>query len=227
MSQKSGFFYVKRLPKKIHHFLFSIVFLLLGTTVADAAGYTCSNRRYTSCAAGYYLNGTSAGNSCSACSGVSNSSSTQSGTEGCTYDCTSSIANAASATYSGTRSYTNRCAGYYTGGGCYSAGATCTGCSKWERISTGSCGSGSCNLNTCNSGYTKSGNACNCTTNCTSVSNRTSTQSGTETCTRSCYVTGGTCYYSGSTRTYTNTCNDTIDDNKNITCRNHFYLIKY
>ncbi|MBR3929971.1 MAG: hypothetical protein IKJ62_00105, partial [Alphaproteobacteria bacterium] len=105
---------------------------------------------------------------------------TSSGSEGCSYDCTSSIANAASATYSGTRSYTNTCSSNYTTGGCKSAGASCSGCSSWTRTSTGSCGSGSCTLNSCNSGYYKDGNACYCTTSCTSVANSTSTTSGTE-----------------------------------------------
>jgi len=159
-----------------------------------------------SCKSGYYKSG----NACyctTSCTSVANSTSTTSGTEGCSYDCTSSIANAASATYSGTRSYTNTCNGYYTSSGCSSAGASCSGCSSWSRTSTGTCGSGSCTLNSCNSGYYKSGNACYCTTSCTSVANRVSTTSGSESCTRSCSISNGTCSYSGSTRTYTNTCN--------------------
>ena len=177
MSQKSGFFYVKRLPKKIHHFLFSIVFLLLGTTVADAAGYTCSTKRYTSCAANYYLTSSSAGNSCALCSGVTNSTSTRSGTESCTRSC--SIANG-TCSYSGsTRTYTDTCNGNYTGGsgGSTVGTGTCTGCSKYTRTSTGTCSGGTISI-TCNTGYSLSNGAC--------VAN-------TYTCAAGQYLNGTTC----------------------------------
>ncbi|MBR3930134.1 MAG: hypothetical protein IKJ62_00970, partial [Alphaproteobacteria bacterium] len=161
-----------------------------------------------SCKSGYYKDG----NACyctTSCTSVANSTSTTSGTEDCSYDCTSSIANAASATYSGTRSYTNTCNGNYTAGGCSSAGATCTGCSSWSRTSTGTCGSGSCTLNSCNSGYYKDGNACVCTTPCTSVANSTSTTSGTEDCSYdyTSYIANAASATYYGTRSYTNTCN--------------------
>lgn len=138
-----------------------------------------------SCDSGYTA--TSSGCSCNTdCTAVSNTTSTTTGTESC------SITNGA-----GSRSYTNKCSGKYTGGGCSSAGATCTGCSAYgTRVSTGTC-----YVTSCNTGYSKNASsnatACNCTTPCTSVSNTSSTQS----CTRSCSVTGGTCTYSGSSQT--------------------------
>ncbi len=170
---------------------------MLSVSVAGAAGYSCPTyKKYTSCNAGYYLNGTTAGNSCSSCpsgctcaggtnapvcctntcTSTPNSSSTSSGSESC------GITNGA-----GTRSYTNTCNGYYTGGD--NCTGSCTGCSSWGRTSTGTC-----YVSSCNSGYTNSNNSCVCTTPCTSVANRASTQS----CTRSCSVSGGTCSYSGA-----------------------------
>ena len=143
------------------HFFFSITLLLLGTTVADAAGYTCSTKQYTSCATNYYLTSSGAGNSCDACSGVSNTSSTQSGTESCTRSC--SIENG-TCSYSGsTRTYTDTCNGNYTGGsgGSTVGTGTCTGCSSYARTTTGTCSGGTCTVNSCITDYYASG--CSCT----------------------------------------------------------------
>ena len=55
--------------------------------------------------------------------------------------------------------------------------------------------------------YLTSSSAGNSCALCSDASNNSSTQSGTESCTRSCSISNGTCSYSGSTRTYTDTCN--------------------
>ncbi len=212
-------------------------------STANAAGYSCPTlKKYTSCSSGYYLNGTGAGNSCSACpsgctcaggtaapvcctntcTSTRNTTSTSSGTEAC------AITNGA-----GTRSYTNTCNGYYTGGDNCAGG--CSGCSSWARTSTGTC-----TLTSCNSGYSQSGNSCVCTTPCTSVSTST-----TVSCTATCSVANGTCtcgansgsqtvygYYtssgcasagascSGFTETSRSACSGCT---RNITCNNGYY----
>ena len=59
--------------------------------------------------------------------------------------------------------------------------------------------------------YYNATDTCSCDTLCTSVANR-ETRSGSESCTRSCSIANGTCSYSGSTQTYTDTCASNYTD---------------
>lgn len=82
MQQNAGNFLCKLIARKIHHFFFSFTLvLLIGIAPAWSAGYSCPTyKKYTSCNAGYYLNGTGAGNSCTKCpSGYPNSPSGNTG----------------------------------------------------------------------------------------------------------------------------------------------------
>lgn len=166
-------------------FFFSLTILLISISGAYSAGYSCPTyKKYTSCNTGYYLNGTSAGNSCTACAiTVSNCTTSQS--------CSSPVT-ITNGTRTGTGTQT-RTASLVSGG-------TNTSCS----CSYGSWGT--CNITSyscsCNTGYSVSGSgsscSCVCTTSCSSVKNSSSTQS----CTYSKSITGGTQTWSGS-----QTCN--------------------
>ena len=67
--------------------LFGVVLLfsIFATSNSFAAGYSCPTyRKYTSCKSGYYLNGTTVGNSCDSCpSGSSTSTNNTSSTCTC------------------------------------------------------------------------------------------------------------------------------------------------
>ena len=90
------------------------------------------------------------------CSSVANRE-TRSGSESCTRSC--SISNG-TCSYSGsTRTYIDTCSSNYTGGGCQSAGASCSGCNSWSRTSTGECTGGTISI-TCNAGYYLSNGSC-------------------------------------------------------------------
>ena len=106
----------------------------------------------TSCAAGYFLNGLSAGNRCLSCTSISATDLSQS----CSRNPTStelSNAHAYAGSISGAK---QQCTGKHTGG---PAGATsssqCTGCSSW-----GSCSGGTLTITSCAAGYYKDGNSC-------------------------------------------------------------------
>ena len=97
-------------------FLFSVVF----ATNSFAAGYTCdTTKQYTACAAGYYLSGTTAGNSCVACPAnwTSVDGNTSASNTSCYRDITLSKYNASgtlttnNGTFTGTTNATIRC--YY------------------------------------------------------------------------------------------------------------------
>lgn len=126
---------------------------------AFAAGYSCpAYKKYTSCNAGYYLNGTGAGNSCSSCTGVSFTNSgtdTTTDSSGCTatsQTVSGSISGGGSYTQyqtrtgsrTGTRSKSQTC--YRTGGaGGTSGSSACTGMGNCGAWSYGSWSYGACN----------------------------------------------------------------------------------
>ena len=180
------------------------------------AGYTCpAYKKYTSCNTGFYLNGTSARNSCTACTTVSfTDSGTDTGTDtsGCTDTsqtvtsgyCKQNQTRTGSRTWSQPKSRT--C--YRTGGAGGTNGASaCTGSANCGTYSYGTLTYGACSYTawtnsgglhscSCPSGMYLSGTSCN---NCTGVS-FTETGTDTENVTggtrsrsksRTCYRTGG------------------------------------
>ena len=175
--------------RKIRCFLgfFALLIGLIFVGNALAAGYNCPNyRKYTSCNAGYYMSGgLNAGNSCLACSTVSNRTSTQS----CSRNCTSTELNNLNATAGTVSGASQTCAGNYTGGaGGTNTSSACTGCSSW-----GTCTGGTCKATSCKTGYYFGSNTC---TSCTTVRNSDQISSTTipggkriQTCTG--YHTGG------------------------------------
>lgn len=204
------------LPKINDHFFFSLIFLLCFASNSFGAGYTCpASKKYTSCNTGFYLNGTSPGNSCTACTTVSfTDSGTDTGTDasGCTDTsqtvtsgyCKQNQTRTGSRTWSQPKSRT--C--YRTGGAGGTNGASaCTGSANCGSYSYGTLTYGTCSYTAwtnsgglhscaCPSGMYLSGTSCN---NCTGVS-FTETGTDTETITggtrsrsksRTCYRTGG------------------------------------
>ena len=100
--------------------VFAIFFGLIFAGNAFAAGYTCdTTKQYTACAAGYYLSGTTAGNSCVACPAnwTSVDGNTSASNTSCYRDITLSKYNASgtlttnNGTFTGTTNATIRC--YY------------------------------------------------------------------------------------------------------------------
>ncbi|MDE6571408.1 MAG: hypothetical protein K2L95_04310 [Alphaproteobacteria bacterium] len=162
---------------------------------AHAAGYTCPTyKKYTSCNSGYYLNGTSAGNACVACSTVSfTESGTDSTTDSSACTATSQTVTSGyckqnqvrSGSRTGTRSKTRTC--YRTGGaGGTNGSSACTGSANCGAYSYGSWSYGACTYTawtnsgsvydcSCPAGYYLSGTSCGA---CTSIS---FTDSGTDT----------------------------------------------
>ncbi|MDE6570777.1 MAG: hypothetical protein K2L95_00970 [Alphaproteobacteria bacterium] len=175
--------------------LISALMVLCVGGVAHAAGYTCPTyKKYTSCNSGYYLNGTSAGNACVACSTVSfTESSTDSTTDSSACTATSQTVTSGyckqnqvrSGSRTGTRSKTRTC--YRTGGaGGTNGSSACTGSANCGAYSYGAWSYGSCTYTawtnsgsvydcSCPAGYYLSGTSCGA---CTSIS---FTDSGTDT----------------------------------------------
>lgn len=128
------------------------LFVAFFTANAFAEGYTCPTyKKYTSCNAGYYLNGTEAGNACADCTTVSNTASSTANITG------------------GKR--TTTCSGQYTSSTADDTVGTsaCTGCSKY----TYSC--------SCNTGYAISNqgsSTCSCLANTYTVSYNSNKPSG-------------------------------------------------
>ncbi len=140
--------------RKSPHFLhiFKTLALLLFSTTLYAAGYECSDKEYTACNSGYYMNKAGVGNACILCSTVNSSI-----TETCT---TETAITGGKRVGTGSRS----CKGKFTGGngsdgstGKIGTG-TCTGCSDWNSCSATSY---AC---TCNTGFQVkgSGSTCSC-----------------------------------------------------------------
>ncbi len=149
-----------------------------------AAGYTCPTyKKYTSCNSGFYLNGTSAGNACVACSTVSfTDSGTDTGTDssGCTATSQTVTVNISNGSYkqnqtrSGSRSWSRAksrtC--YRTGGAGGTNGASaCTGSGNCGGYTYGNYSYGTCSYTTwtnsggghsysCNAGYYLSNGQC-------------------------------------------------------------------
>lgn len=124
------------------------LFVAFFTANAFAAGYSCPTYKlYTLCSAGYYLNGSDAGNSCEPCKEALNTTSS-----------TANITN-------GTR--TETCTGYYMGGTEGSNGVSqCIGCSVYSYSTTcntgytatnGTTSSSSCTANTYTIAYNANG----------------------------------------------------------------------
>ncbi len=211
MWQNKGF--LKNIPKipRIRFFFSILAVLLLSIPTANAAGYTCpSYKTYTKCASGYYLNGTTAGNSCSLCSGLGNGTYTQSaannsgGTGACYRSCTRACTQQTCPTsaYSCSHGSTSTSGTQYYGGTCSAAASTC-----------------SLTINSCKNGYYKNGNAC---ASCSSLGDGTYTSSadgttgGTSACWKSCSnysVTNGTMVANASKAYYSNACTYTLSCN--------------
>ena len=101
----------------------------------------------------------------------------------------------------------------------YKAGTTCPTCpacptshpySDEGTTDIANCYTG-CGTGYSGRNYYNATDTCSCDTLCTSVANR-ETRSGSESCTRSCSIANGTCSYSGSTQTYTDTCASNYTD---------------
>jgi len=145
--------------------------------------YSRSRTKYTVCN-GVYTDGCYSADSTS-CSGCSRTTTTY-----------SDWSNGACGSYGACTDF-GACGSY---GACGNFGA----CGSYGSCTNfGSCGSyGSCQYSGTATCPIKTQT---CKEACTSVANR-ETRSGTESCTRSCSISNGTCSYSGSTRTYTDTC---------------------
>lgn len=137
------------MPNLNDHFFSFLIILLCFVSVAYGAGYTCpAYKRYTTCVAGYYLNGTEAGNSCTACSTANNTISTQN----CTVECNVTNGTCSCQASAGRQT----CNGKYTGGNAGGDGvAQCTGCTSW-----GPCVGCGTKMVSCDAGYYWDGATC-------------------------------------------------------------------
>ena len=193
-----------------------MIFALFFTTDAYSA-YSCPTyKEYTSCNAGYYLNGTGAGNSCSSCpsgctcaggtaapvccTNTCTSTNNTTSTQSCTLTCSNSYG-----TCTCQNSGTQTCNGKYTGGN--NCTGSCTGCSSY-----GSC-SGTCNPKYTYNSFTQNdtdskqesdtqtaSSTVSCsTTYCTGTQSKSQPQIRYRTCTRSMTRT---CTYTNTSGAY-------------------------
>ncbi len=150
-------------------------FVSLFFVVSANAAYDCPTlRKYTSCNAGYYLNGTGAGNSCSACSDLGYTSSAANNSNGagacyksCATPCTRQ--DCPSSAYSCDHGDESKSGTEYYGGKCDAPASTC-----------------SLTINSCKSKYYKKDNSCLACSDLGYTSSADGNSSGASACYKSC-----------------------------------------
>lgn len=185
------------------------LFVIFLTGHALAEGYTCPEfKQYTGCNAGYYLNGSDAGNACVLCSTANNTTDTETKSR----TCTDTEKNTLHATACTTTTCTKTCNGTYTGGNAGSNGVSqCTGCSSFA-----DCTAPMPVATSCMTGYYFSDDTCNACSDLNNTAQLGSTDidggKRIQTCTGK--YTGGAGGTSGSSactgcsaHTYTCSCN--------------------
>lgn len=205
------------------------LFIVFFTANAFAAGYTCNDlKKYTSCNANYYLNGTDVGNACIACtSGYTKAADSNVGAQYCTQSCTVNCkqqtcpANATcthgTETDTGTRNQTQAAgvcsatqptcsitisckASYYK-----TSSNTCQACDTGQYSTNGATSCSPCTNKPANSSYTGNAASNSCPWSCNA--NYTKNAAGTA-CTPDSYtisytLNGGTNASSGVPTSYT------------------------
>ncbi|MDE5615495.1 MAG: InlB B-repeat-containing protein [Alphaproteobacteria bacterium] len=212
------------------------LFIVFFTANAFAEGYTCDDiKKYTSCNANYYLNGTDVGNACVACaSGYTKAADSNVGAQYCTQECTVNCtqqtcpANATcihgSETNTGTRNQTQAagvcsatqptcsidisCNASY-----YKNGSTCTSCGTGYYSAKGATSCTACTNKPANSSYTGNASSNSCPWSCNA--NYTKNAAGTA-CTPNSYtisytLNSGTNAPSGMPTSYTYGVGTTIN----------------
>ena len=196
-------------------------FVSLFFVVSANAAYDCPTlRKYTSCNAGYYLNGTGAGNSCSACSDLGYTSSAANNSNGagacyksCATPCTRQ--DCPSSAYSCDHGDESESGTEYYGGSCDAPASTC-----------------SLTINSCKSKYYKKDNSCLACSDLGYTSSADGNSNGASACYKSCTTActrqtcpenatcshgseskSGTQYYGGSCDAPASTCSISISCN--------------